>query len=292
MPNAFEAARRLASAGVDRLDRAYGPLDTPGPDFAVSPFQPGTVTAAAGVVKALTAIGAARRLQANADLKRQQEAIGQQKDAAELARIQAQTEYYNRRGTGAPASTRMRVNPTEPWIKHLGTYDPKDGTAEIKDIQIAQRTWGGLRAGAAGKAGAQFKASTAAIAGKEKALERTLQAQADQEAANTYNTLMKYKDALRDPAQAETAARRLGIVYDGADMVGTLRDAEDAIQRKVEERRLFHYNYLRRGAQRQFDKLDAMRDGLIDPSWAGGGGGDEVVSQINSIMQGPDDDEE
>ena len=293
MASAFDVARRLASAGMGQVERAYEPLDQPGPDFAVSPFQPGTVSTAAGVVKALTAIGASRRLQANADQVRRDKALGAQKDQAELARIQAQTSYYNQRASATPAaakSTRMAFLPNAPWAKHLATAKKEaDGTysAELKDIDNAQQTWNGERSGARGARTAQARSKVTAAKASMAMLDQSLKAKADQKAADMYNSLIADKDMLANgtPQQKVIAARHLGIDPESPD---PFRDADDRIRAKVEETRTFHYNALRRGSDREFAKLRAMVDSEIFDAV---GGGPDPAEAIKAIMDEPDDEE-
>lgn len=81
----------------------------PGPDFKVTPFEPGTVTAPRAILKLATAIAAARRSEANAAAAREAEmakaALDRDKAQAQIGVDRAQTEWYGRRDQPEPAAT-------------------------------------------------------------------------------------------------------------------------------------------------------------------------------------------
>lgn len=81
----------------------------PGPEFKVTPFEPGTVTAPRAILKLATAIAASRRSEANAAAAREAEmakaAIERDKAQAAIGLDRAQTEWYGRRDQPEPAAS-------------------------------------------------------------------------------------------------------------------------------------------------------------------------------------------
>jgi len=136
MPSALSASRDFVSravarirAGVEEQQRRQTQV---GPEITVEPFDAKNVSTGAGLLKLGTSIAAARRRQANYQAAQESVELERDKTRAEIARIRAETGYYERR----PGTTETAI-PAGQQVITQGKY--KGWTRTDAEIDLANR---------------------------------------------------------------------------------------------------------------------------------------------------------
>lgn len=93
---------RFSKAFQSGIRDALAPYDQPGEDITVNPFKPGEVTTGAGLVRALTALAAARRSRANWRVEQQDKAASRYRQALEVQALEKRL--------GAPDYDQLRLD--------------------------------------------------------------------------------------------------------------------------------------------------------------------------------------
>lgn len=276
------------------FNEGFKPFDEAGPEIPVRPFGPGEVTAPAGIVKAITALAAARRASAN---KRAKDALAletQKKSALEIQALNQRIDAGTRRARTIGGQTidmtdaewakhleesvpkpekpqpRMPLTPDlrKRYERYLGTLQPDPErpdvyTAEERDINNAEQAYGNdqtnARAAAARAAAAERAAANSQHLGSYQAAvtqKKALDLEVEQEGQAAYEKALA--------ASAAQLAKAHGPEYEPSllekqAMIATAQDAKERAAFQAKMKRKPRYDSLN-------SAIDSAWIGMQDPA--------------------------
>lgn len=226
-----------------------------GPEITVSPFTGRTVSTSAGIIKALTAIGARRRAETLAASARQAQAQQAQRDALSMLQLEQATEREDYKGRDGvvrrltPAQANAAATSDNPlakeatprkrqpfnakayeWGKDVISYDPVTNTADEVEVRQAAAAWAAAQriAAARARAGGSSRSEIPQIRAAIEGLDAEAEVGVNRGLTWTNKAINQALAAFRgpDPAARARAAATLGIPIAKGDDGEVLKDAQ------------------------------------------------------------------